>query len=444
MTTSDHLGPEPADDAPAAGDGRGAAGTTEQTVGEGSVLGPLRRPRLRRMVGAQFLAELGDGISLVALPLYVWARTGSEVWTSLTFGVELGLGVLLSVVGGVLADAFDRQRVLLISYLVRSALLLGAFLVDPLLLAVTLGVSARALAMVDNPSFDALIPGQAEGDLQQVVALRRLIQAVSITIGPGIGALAVWLIGPRPSLLLNAVAFVASFAILVSVRHLDTDYAERRRARDGVPVGAALADLLAGMAVTVRTPGVRRLVLYTTLVMGTVGTLMASAVVFYERDLDVAEYWYGLAIAGYGIGSAVGLGLAGSRTFTWPLPRIIVVATPFYAVACAIGGAVDWPAVLAVSWFIWGVLLGPEFVTSETFFLSRIAEKERGRAFAGLGVANSLGMAAGSLAAAPLLAAFTARTVILGTGVVVFAAIILWIGPALQGDRWPGTEPIGP
>lgn len=407
-----------------------------------SVFGPLRRPRLRRMVGAQFLAELGDGISLVALPLYVWARTGSEVWTSLTFAVELSLGVVFSVVGGVLADAFDRQRVLLVSYVVRGLLLVGAFAVDPLLAAVALGVSARAFAMVDNPSFDALTPSQADGDLQQVVALRRLIQAVSITIGPGVGALAVWLIGPRPSLLLNAVAFVLSFAILATVRGLDTDYQDRRAALERVPVGDAVRDLITGMAVTLRTPGVRRLMPYTTLVMATVGTLMASAVVFYERELDAADYWYGLAIAGYGIGSALGLAIAGSRNLPWPLPRIILVATPFYAIACAIGGAVQWPAVLAVSWFIWGLLLGPEFVVSETFFVSRIAASERGRAFAGLGVANSLGMAAGSLVAAPLLSAFDARSVILGTGVVVLSAVLIWIRPAREGERWPGTEPL--
>ncbi len=394
------------------------------------------------MVSAQFLAELGDGVSLVALPLYVWARTGSEAWTSLTFAAELGLGVVFSVVGGALADAFDRQRVLLVSYVIRGLLLLGAFAADPLLLAVGLGVSARALAMVDNPSFDALIPGQAEGDLQQVVALRRLVQAVSITIGPGVGGLAVFLIGARSALLLNAIMFALSFGLLVSLRNLDADYGERRRQREGLSVGESFSELISGMAVAARTPGVRRFLYYTVVVMATVGALMASAVVFYERDLAAADYWYGLAIGGYGIGNATGLALAGSRSFTWSLPRIIVTATPFYAVACAIGGLTDRPAVLAVSWFLWGVMLGPEYVTSETFFLSRIAESQRGRAFAGLGVANSLGMAAGSLIVAPLLVAFSARQVILGVGVVVLSAATIWVRPALQGDRWPGTAPI--
>lgn len=401
------------------------------------MFGPLGRPRLRRMFGAQFLAELGDGISLVALPLYVWDRTGSEVWTSLTFAVELGLGVVLSVVGGVLADAFDRRRVLLVSYLIRSSLLVGAFAVDPLLGAVALGVWARALGMADNPSFDALVPAQAAGDLQQVVALRRLVQAVSITIGPGVGGLAVWLIGPRASLLLNAGTFVVAFAVLVGVRNLDLDYEQRRAARSGVALGAAVRELLAGMAVTLRTPGVRRLMPYNVMIMAQVGLLMAAAVVFYERELDAADYWYGLAVAGYGIGSAVGLGVAGSRHIPWALPRIIVVATPFYAVACAIGAAVEQPAVLAVSWLLWGLLLGPEFVKTETFFVGSVAERERGRAFAGLGVANSLGMAVGSLAAAPLLDAFSSRVVILGTGVAVLVGLAFWVGPALQGHAWP-------
>ncbi len=395
------------------------------------------------MVTAQFMAEMGDGISLVALPLYVWARTESEVWTSVTFGVELGSGVLLAMLGGVFADVFDRQRVLLVSYVVRGILLFLAFAVDPLLLAVVFGVSARALGMADNPSFDALVPGQAQDDLQQVVAIRRLIQAVSITVGPGIGALTVALIGPRPALALNSATFAIAFVILIGVRNLDADYQKRKANLDGVPLGEAAKKLAAGMGIVLHTPGVRRLVVHTTLVMVSVGLLMASALVFIERDLDAAGYWYGLAIGAFGIGSAVGLGLAGGHSFRMSLPRIILFATPLYAVACAIGAAVEWPAVLAISWLVWGILLGPEFVVSETFFVGRIPEQHRGQAFAGLGVANSLGMAVGSFAAAPLLNAFNARWVILGTGVAVLIGVVLWIRPAIEGERWPSGEPAG-
>lgn len=392
------------------------------------------------MVTAQFLAEVGDGVSLVALPLYVFAETGSEVWTSITFGVELALGIVLSLVGGLLADWFDRQLVLRVSYLVRGILLVLAFAVDPLLLAVAFGVSARALGNADNPSFDALVPDQADGDLQQVVAIRRFIQAVSFTIGPGIGSLAVWLVGPRPALLINAVTFVVAFFVLSLVKDLDPGSAGRSSARHGVPFRESFVEVVSGMGVGLRTPGIRRLLLNTTLASTTVGLVIASALVFYERDLGVADYWFGLAISGYGIGSAVGLVIAGSRQISWPLPRLMLVAAPIYGVACGIGSLVDWPALLAISWFLWGIAYGPELVQSELFFVSRIEEAERGRAFAAHGVAAALGMAMGSFLAAPLLYQFSARTVILGAGVSAALIGLLWIGPAIQGSRWPDSD----
>src|SRR5215217_1580310 len=147
-----------------------------------AVFAPLRRPRFRRMVTAQFVSELGDGITTVALPLYVYARTASPLATSLTFMAELLAGVVLGVVGGVLADAFDRQRVLIASYLIRALLLVAAVAAGPLWLAIVLGVLARAGGQLDNPSFDAMVPEHAENDLQQVLALRRFVQAISYTI----------------------------------------------------------------------------------------------------------------------------------------------------------------------------------------------------------------------------------------------------------------------
>ena len=154
-----------------------------------AVLGPLRRPRFRRMVTAQFVSELGDGITTVALPLYVYARTASPLATSLTFMAELLAGVVLGVVGGMLADSLDRRRVLVWSYLVRAALLVAAVAVEPLWMAILFGVLARAGGQLDNPAFDAMVPEHADGDLQQVLALRRLVQSISYTIGPAVGAL---------------------------------------------------------------------------------------------------------------------------------------------------------------------------------------------------------------------------------------------------------------
>ena len=95
------------------------------------------------MVSAQLCSELGDGITTVALPLYVYARTESPLATSLTLMAELLAGVVLGVVGGVLADGFDRQRAPVASYAGRAAVLVLAWAAGPLWLAVLFGVLAR-------------------------------------------------------------------------------------------------------------------------------------------------------------------------------------------------------------------------------------------------------------------------------------------------------------
>ena len=304
------------------------------------------------MVSAQFVSELGDGITTVALPLYVYARTGSPLATSLTFMAELLAGVVLGVVGGVLADAFDRRKVLIASYLGTRRPVVAAVAAGPLWLAIVLGVLARAGGQLDNPSFDAMVPEHADGDLQQVLALRRFVQAISYTIGPAVGALAVTLTGPRRALLLNAATFVLALLMLATVRELDRSLASRRATNDGQ--GSRSASTPCSRACgALGPPMVRRLILYWTVVMATVAIVMAAAIVWFEEDLGVADAWYGLSIAAYGVGSTAGLAWAGSRTFRLPLTVILIISAPIYAVSSVIGVVAFEPWLLPIGWLIW-------------------------------------------------------------------------------------------
>ncbi len=404
------------------------------------MIAPLRRPVFRRMVASQFASEAGDGVTLVALPLYVFERTNSALATSLTFTAELVGGVILGIVGGVLADAVDRRLVLMVSAVIRGALLVGAFLLDPVLAAVSLGVLARAMGSVDNPSFDALVPSQADGDLQQVLAIRRLVQAVSITVGPAIGAVAVEFVGARSAILLNAGAFVISFAIMATLPGLDKGLADRQAGRVEGSMGKQIGTMLSGMGVVATTPGVRRLVAYNVGVMMTVAAVMGAAVIWYEVELDVSGSWFGLAVAAYGVGAALGMGLFGGFSFRLPLPVIIVIATPLYAISAGIGVMWELPWLLPLGWFMWGIALGPELVLGEVTIVSNIAEEKLGRAFAGIGVGTTLGMAVGYAIAGPSLERFGARSTILFTAGAVLLLGMTWIGPAIEARRTGSTS----
>jgi MFS family permease len=366
------------------------------------------------LVGAQFLSETGDGVVMVALPLYVLAETGSATAMSLAFTASMAGGAVLAVVGGVCADRFDRQTVLKLSFLARAALL------------VALGVSARMLGQMDNPSFDALVTAQAtDDDMQQVLSVRRFIQSVSIVIGPGIGALLVWLIGEKPTLLAAAVAFVLAACIHLWIGGIDTGHAERRAGHEA----ANWREFGVGIAIVARTPFVRRLCGYWMIQTAAIAIAMASAAVWFEQTLESGDYWYGLSIAGYGVGSALATLAFGGHRFTWSLPQVLRTAAPVYALACGIGVAAHVPWLMLAGWTLWGLTFGPEIVRAEPEFVARIDTANLGRAYAGIGVAITAGSALGYAVAGPLIDGAGPRVSTLVAATILLGSGALWVMP---------------
>ena len=397
-------------------------------------LAPFRRPKLRRLLFAQLVADLGDGMVTVALPLYVYKLTGSASATSATFVGEVVVGVLLSVIGGSLADSRDRRLVLVVSDVIRAVLLVAVASFTAVGVVLTFGIAARAMGMLDNPSFDALVPGLADGDLQQVVGARRLTQSVSILLGPAVGGIAVSIVGARATLGGASVLYVIAMIWIAGMRDLDPTVGERRAARSGEGFAATLTNAFEGLRVIRRTPFAVRLLSYWALSMTTVAMVMIAAIVWFVRDLHVSGAWYGVSIAAYGSGSLLGLLWAGGRTFRLELPALLLLAVPLYAACAALAVAWHTPWLMLVSWFGWGVAMGPEIVVGETRLVELIPEAARGRVSAAQAIITQLGLALGYGLAGPLVDRYGARTTNLMAALGTLATIGFWVGP-FRHDR---------
>jgi predicted MFS family arabinose efflux permease len=326
--------------------------------------------------------------------------------------------------------------VLRLSFAARAVLLVAAFLAGPVALVVVLGVGARMLGQLDNPSFDALIPSQAVDDLQQVIALRRFIQSVSIIVGPAIGAVLVWWLGPRPTMVAAAALFVVAVAVHATMHGLDRDLATRRAQHHD----STWLELARGMAIVATTPFVRRLIVWWMISLVTVAMAMAAAAVWFEDTLGEAEYWYGLSVAAYGTGAALGTLLFGGRSFRLSLPALLLIASPTYAVTCALGVVAAVPWLMGAGWLLWGLAMGPEIVRSDPEFVARIDPASLGRAYAGAGVATTLGMAMGYALAGPLLDAFGPRTTTYLAAALILVTGTMWVGPLLRGEARPAPS----
>src|SRR5262245_54589605 len=124
---------------------------------------PLRHLPYRRMFIGNAVANFGLQFTAVAVPVQMFAITGSSLWVGL-----LGLAALIpllvfSLWGGAVSDQMDRRRLLLVSSIVMWSatvlLLIQALLhVDsPVLLLLLTGVQATGFA-VSSPTRTAIVP----------------------------------------------------------------------------------------------------------------------------------------------------------------------------------------------------------------------------------------------------------------------------------------------
>src|SRR3984893_13552499 len=100
-------------------------------------LSPLRHRDFRLLFWGQLVSFLGSQITYVAVPYQVYQLTHSPLIVGLLGIAELVPVLVLSLLGGAIADARDRRTVILVTevvFAVLSALLLiNTLLPEPLL-----------------------------------------------------------------------------------------------------------------------------------------------------------------------------------------------------------------------------------------------------------------------------------------------------------------------
>jgi MFS family permease len=126
-----------------------------------------RRRELRLLMIGQGVSLLGSAVTLVAIPVQMYDLTGSTVAVGLVGATQFAAILSLALLGGALADAFDRRRLIIVAELgsltVALALTANALAPDPQLwlLYVASALLAGFMAIL-RPPLDALVPRLVE------------------------------------------------------------------------------------------------------------------------------------------------------------------------------------------------------------------------------------------------------------------------------------------
>lgn len=174
--------------------------------------GPLRLPAFRRLWAAGTITALGSQLTAVALPLQIYALTGSSTFVGLAGLVGFLPMAVGALWGGATADRLDRRRLLLAtnagigatSLLLWAATAAGPRSVLPLFLVVAL---QQALFGANAAASGAVVP--------RLVPTRQLpaaltLQATSVhtagILGPLLAGALLPVLGPQPLYLADALA----------------------------------------------------------------------------------------------------------------------------------------------------------------------------------------------------------------------------------------------
>jgi MFS family permease len=187
--------------------------------------GLLRRRRdYRLLVGGQAVSDLGSMITLVAVPVQTFQITGSSLAVGLLGVAEFVPILALALVGGALADAFDRRRLVMVAeagaLVVVAGLVVNSLLPEPQLWALYAAAALiAACTAIRRPPLDALMPRLVEREeLKAASALQWAVHNVAHMAGPAVGGVLISTAGPAATYGADLVTFAASLVALVAMR----------------------------------------------------------------------------------------------------------------------------------------------------------------------------------------------------------------------------------
>jgi MFS family permease len=170
----------------------------------------------RALWASQILSELGDRLTLVALTLLIYDRTGSPLLAALTYAAGSLPWVIGSLVFSGLGDRLPRREVMVACDVVR-ALMVAVMLIPRLPVAALVGL-LYLTTMAQAPfeaARSAVLPDVLKQERYALAAtLMQTSFRVAMVAGAAAGGVAIALIGTRPALGVDAATFVAS-AVLI-------------------------------------------------------------------------------------------------------------------------------------------------------------------------------------------------------------------------------------
>lgn len=412
-----------------------------------SKVGLLRLLRANRPFRSLWCARgisfLGDSLGLVVLLLYVADATGQAMAVALLLLVGDFAPALLGPLTGVLSDRFDLKRVMVLCDLAQGFLVAIIALTLPSLPLLLALVALRAVAgQVFQPASRAAVPALVcDRDLEGANSAIGFSTNGAEALGPLLAAALLPVMGVRGVLLVDAVTFLVSAALLASLPSLPAAPAGEGGGRSW------LGDARAGLGYVWSIPVVRIVGLGFFAVVAFNG-IDDVALVFLARDtLGGGGSSASLLYAAVGIGLVLGYALLARLAGGLPMIFLLLVGFASSSAGNLLSGLAWAVAAAFVLQTVRGMGIAAMDVAANTLLQRAVPAPMLGRVFGNL--YGAIGVAAGlSYVLGGILLDLTSPRltfVVAGAGGLLVTLAIAWTlrratVPAEPADAAPKTN----
>lgn len=394
----------------------------DRTFQPGGARAALGYQGFRRVYIGSIGSNVGTWMQNVVLAAYANYLTDSATFVGIIVFAQLGPLLFVSLIGGSLADRFDRKKLLIIVSLQQAAFAFALAMVardpDPnkvLLVGIVFAIGiGQAIA---GPTFASVLPSLvARRDLPGAVSLTSANMNLSRMVGAMLGAFVYAQWGVAWVFAANAMTY---FFIIAGVSTVDIPKPEP--AIDGI---SGWRRVVSGFGIARRDPVITR-------VLVTLVVFSFCCLVFVVQMPDVADNFgiderstlYGMLYSTFALGAMTGALSVGSVFVRHDLVRLVRIGLIGFAATLTAFALWRHPAPAFPTAFLVGFFYFLVITSLSTVLQQRLDNNNRGRVMAIWIMGFGGTVPIGSLVAGPIIER-TSMTDVMLFGVLVALALI--------------------
>jgi MFS transporter, NRE family, putaive nickel resistance protein len=338
----------------------------------------LQNPVFARLYFAQTINLVGDALTWLGLALLAFELGGGQSGKILAGALTLRVTafVVLSPLAGVIADRFDRKRLMVTTHLARMAIVCFLPFVTQVWQIYVLVLLLNAFYAFFTPTYTATIPlVTTKETYAQAIALSSATYQLIGVLGPGLAGGLAALVGTRSIFFWDGVTFlIAAILILTLPGQLIVNQNQQART-----VPQTLQDIRTGSFCLFADPLMRYALVLQLITAITGAAILVNTVSHVRGILQLGKLEYSWVMAAFGIGATVAsVGLGNAKTFK--KLAYIGVGTVLLILALLPANYVNFGGLL-VLWIIAGI--GQTFVSvsTQTLIADRVAVEVQGRVY---------------------------------------------------------------